>query len=199
VSSSLGSLTPALMVVGACCLLGCQQPQKQAAPDATASAVSASSGAPASSRPPASTVAPSIDDEPLETVDDEPDSAEDPNDACAPVDPKLKPMQLLRFTFSDAIKDKDPGKTLHVARPGQRVYAHLRMRNRSGRKRCMHVIFRVGGNKRTEITLTVGKSWSWRTWAYNTLKRDDRGPLSLEITDDQGKIIVKRSLAVVPE
>jgi hypothetical protein len=182
-----------------CSLCACERGAGDAAPAASAAA----SGA-------RSTTAPApVDEEPLESVDDEPDSADDeagdadresdPNASCAPKDPKLKPMQLLRFTFSDAIKGKDPGAKLRVARPGQRVYAHFRMRNRSGRKRCMHLTFRVAGKKRTEVTLVVGKSWSWRTWAYNTIKGDDRGPLTLEVNDDQGQLMLKKSLAIVPE
>jgi len=139
---------------------------------------------------------PGEDDSP-QTVDDEPEV--DHEGACAPADPGLAPLQLLRFTFADGVEGKDPREKLNIARPGQRVYAHLRLRNRSGRDRCVHVVFRVGGKKRTDVTLKVGESWSWRTWAYNTLRSDDRGPLQVVVTDDQGKVIVQQSLAVVPQ
>lgn len=191
------------MLLTACLLFGCDRHKSDAAPVASTSTKPAGSNAP-------------IEEEPLESVDDTPDSPHDPADdtddaegeddgvgdpnaSCAPADANLKPMQLLRFTFSGSIKGKDPGKKLQLARPGQRVYAHFRMRNRSGRKRCMHLTFRVGGKKRTEVTLVVGKSWSWRTWAYNTIKSDDKGPLTLEVKDDQGVLILKKSLAVVVE
>ena len=49
------------------------------------------------------------------------------------------------------------------------------------------------------MTLKFGKSWPWRTWAYNTLRADDTGPLQVAVTDDQGKVIVEKKLAVVPE
>jgi hypothetical protein len=127
------------------------------------------------------------------------DDEEDPNDACAPVDPKLKPMQLLQFRWTSGLKGKQPKDKLYVARPGQRVYAHLKIRNRSGRKRCLKFVFRVGKKKRTEVTVRIGKSWNWRTWAYNTIKSSDRAPLHLTITDDQGKTIVDQRLAVIPE
>lgn len=150
------------------------------------------------------------DDFELETVDDTipaddavvEDAGEaeddDPDSPCAPKDPSLKPMQLLRFTFADGVEGKDPKSKLNVARAGQRVYAHLAMRNRSGRTRCLHLTFRVGGKKRTEVTLKIGKSWEWRTYAYNTLRADDDEPLELTVTDDQGAVVVKKLLAVIP-
>ena len=173
----------------------------------------------ASSAPPrqaAATAAPAAkpDDEPVITVDDTPEGAaedgaeqglgdgkddgeEEPEGDCAPPGSDLKPMQLLRFAFASGIEGKDPKDELRVARPGERVYAHLTMRNRSGRARCLRLVFRVGGKKRTEVTLEIGKSWSWRTWAYNTIKPDDRGPLELTIEDDQGQLVLKKTLAVV--
>jgi len=129
-----------------------------------------------------------------ETVDDEP--ADVHAESCASADPALAPMQLLRFTFTDGIEGRDPRSRLTIARPGQRVYLHLTMRNRSGRERCVRVTFRAAGHRRSEVTLTVGKSWSWRTWAYATLRPDDRGPLVVEVRDDQGALVAKRSLAV---
>ncbi len=130
---------------------------------------------------------------------DEEDDENDPNDSCAPKTPGLKPMQVLRFTFTDGVEGKDPKGKLYVARPGQRVYAHFAMRNRSGRKRCLHITFRVAGKKRTAVTVPIGKSWEWRTYAYNTLRSDDRGPLELTVVDDQGVPPLKKLLGVVPK
>jgi len=168
-------------------------------PPATGGRASAATGQPASPKGATSpTSQPRAVDEPaVETVDDEPET--DHEGACAPADPGLEAIELLRFTFTDGVERKDPREKLNIARPGQRVYAHLQLRNRSGRDRCVHVVFRVGGKKRTDVTLKVGESWSWRTWAYNTLRADDTGPLRVTVTDDQGKVIVAKQLAVVPE
>ncbi len=169
-----------------------------------------------SSAPTASTATPSaapdLDDE-VETVDDtippqtaadhedENDGADpdDPEDGCAPKQDGLKPLQVLLFRWTSGIENKDPKDRLYVARPGQRVYAHLRVRNRSGTKRCLKLVFRVGEEKRTEVTLKIGESWNWRTWAYNTVKREDRKPLHLTIHDDQGALVLDQKLPVVPE
>jgi hypothetical protein len=169
--------------------------------------------APSSTKP--SAVA--TDDDEIETVDDTippddlepatgPDAGDDEEegdegeheDACAPKDSELKPMQVLSFTFTDGIEGRDPKSKLQVAKAGQRVYAHLAMRNRSGRKRCLHLTFRVGGKKRTEVTLKIGKSWRWRTYAYNTIHADDDKPLQLTVTDDQGALVLEKMLPVIP-
>ena len=119
---------------------------------------------------------------------------------CQPKDPKLKPLQLLRFAFTSAVENKVPVDKLQIARPGQRVWAHLIVRNRSGAERCVHVAFRVQGQSRTEVDLDVGESWSWRTWAYATLRpTDTSGQLEIEATDDQGKTLVHERLPIVPE
>ncbi len=126
------------------------------------------------------------------------DEGDEPDEPCAPEDPTLKPLTLLRFSFTDGIEGKDPRSKLDVAKAGQRVYAHLTLRNRSGRTRCVHLTFRVGGKKRTEVTLKIGPSWSWRTFAYNTLRADDNKPLELTVRDDQNKLILERQLPVIP-
>jgi len=139
-----------------------------------------------------------IDAEEIIEVDDTVDSIDEHGSMCAPIDPDLKPMAVLRFRFTSNVRDRDAVDKLSVLRPGQRVYAYFRMRNRSGHSRCLKLTFRVNGKKRTTLTLGVGKSWSWRTWGYNTLRPDDRGFLEVEAIDDQGKVVLKEHMAIVP-
>lgn len=140
--------------------------------------------------PPAASSAPDDVDEPV--TDEDAD--------CAPAAPKLKPVQLLRFRFTSGVEQRDPVDQLHVARPGQRVWAHLRVRNRSGRARCLKLLWRIDGKKRTELSLEVGESWNWRTWAYATLRDSDRsGAIELEAVDDQGNVVAQKRLPIVPE
>jgi hypothetical protein len=57
----------------------------------------------------------------------------------------------------------------------------------------------VNDKERTSVVLEVGHSWSWRTWAYNTLRDVDRsGRLELEVTDERGKRIALERLPIVP-
>ncbi len=182
----------ALLLVAS--LLACRDTPKtdqetSAAPPASASAAGAAAGRTAAAAP--------TDDEPIEDYDDEPEDHH--VTACAPKDPALKPLQLLRFAFASGVERRDPKDKLNIVRPGDRVYAHFKVRNRSGFDRCLHLEFRVNNKKRSRVTLKVGKSWSWRTWAYNTTRADDRGPLKLVVTDDQGKRFLEQSIAIVPQ
>ncbi|NUP11620.1 MAG: DUF2914 domain-containing protein [Polyangiaceae bacterium] len=111
-----------------------------------------------------------------------------------------RPVELLKFSFASGIRGRDPASVLEYAKPNQRVYAHLTLRNRSGRKRTVHVVFKVNGAKRTEVDLDVDASWSWRTWAYNTvLAKDTSGTLSVEVTDDEGNAVAEGTLPIRPK
>jgi hypothetical protein len=163
--------------------------------------MSASSQPSASSAPTVSSFGAAAEAE-LETVDDEPEVLVPEGDgraSCDPVEAGLKPVQLLRFAFASAIERKDPRDRLSVARPGQRVFTHLTLRNRSGRERCVTIQLYVGGVRRTTLVQKVGRSWSWRTWGYNTLRADDRGKLEAVVRDDQGNELARREVAIVPE
>lgn len=178
-------------------LVGCDNDADKPTRTTQPSTVPQTSAPDKPTQPVASTAADEEIEDDTETVDDEPDNPHE--EACAPEDPKLGPMLLLKFKWTSGIEGRAPRDKLNIARPGQRVYAHMHIRNRSGRKRCLRLTFRVGGKVRTKITLEIGKSWNWRTWAYNTIKSDDKGPLHLIGVDDQGRKLIDKMLAVVPE
>jgi hypothetical protein len=166
-----------------------------------ASASAVVSTAPSSVAPPPASSTATTDDGP-ETVEDSPDEPEPStvaDAACAPPDPQLKPILLLRFGFTSGVEGKDSRDKLSVARPGQRVYSHFTVRNRTGRDRCVRIELRVNGKRRTTLTLKIGESWAWRTWGYNTLRHDDGGTLVAIVRDDQGKELAKRELSIVAE
>ncbi len=106
-------------------------------------------------------------------------------------------MQLLGFVFSSDVKNKEPVDRLEAAEPGMRVWAHLKLRNRSAATRVVHLAFRVDGESRTAVDLNVEPSWSYRTWAYNTLRKTDKsGEVTLTVTDDSGATLVEQSLPI---
>lgn len=106
-------------------------------------------------------------------------------------------LELLGFSFTSAVRNKDPVDRYLAAQPGDRVYAHLTVRNLSGRPRRIHLMFVVNGNERTSLDLEIGHSWSWRTWGYNTLLADDaQGELFLRVTTDDGKTLVEQRLPI---
>ncbi len=98
-----------------------------------------------------------------------------------------KPLELLRHRFTSGVKDREPVDRLSLATSGSRVYAHFTVRNRSGRDRQLTAKFSVNGQERSEVLLDVKESWSYRTWAYVTLRdADKKGTLELSVTDDEG-------------
>jgi hypothetical protein len=132
-------------------------------------------------------------------------SSAPPPPSVAPISPsaaetelETAPVELLKFQFTSAVKDREPVDRLDAARPGARVYAHLTLRNRTGRDRAVHVEFAVDGKKRTELDLPVKESWSFRTWGYNTMQAKDRGTLSVSVTDDEGHPLGDFTLPIAP-
>lgn len=161
------SSSPLLLIV----LAGCGEPQS-GAPSAAASGPVPSMLAPGASAPGMSSA--EIDDE-----------------------TSTKPVELLKLVFAADVKDKEPSGQLQVAKPGQKVYAHLTVRNLSDHPRKVKLSFSVSGEKRTQVELFVGESWSWRTWAYNTVLAKDAGKkLELEVTDDQGHPLFEGTIPI---
>jgi hypothetical protein len=104
-------------------------------------------------------------------------------------------LELLKFRFSSGVKNKEPVDRLLAAEPGQRVYAYFKFRYRGDVPRMVHLTFRVNGQKRTELDLPIRKSWSFRTWGYNTLRKaDSSGVLTLNVVDEDGLLLVDEKL-----
>jgi hypothetical protein len=107
------------------------------------------------------------------------------------------PLSLLRLTLTSAVKDKEPVDELKAAGPGQRVWAHLAIRNRTGEARRLTLIFRVDGDERSTVDLKVEPSWSFRTWGYNTLRASDKsGELTLEVREIGGPLLTTARLPI---
>lgn len=107
-----------------------------------------------------------------------------------------EPLELLKFRFAGGIKGKEPTEELKKAEPGKRVWAHLTLRNRGKDTRSIKVVFRVNGEKRTAVDLDVQPSWSFRTWAYATLRDADTGDVAVDVTDDTGAVLVSEKLPI---
>jgi hypothetical protein len=107
------------------------------------------------------------------------------------------PLQLLRLTLTSAVKDKEPVDELKAAGPGQRVWAHLALRNRTGEAQRITLIFRVDGEERSTVDLKVESSWSFRTWGYNTLRPSDKtGELTVEVRELGGAPLTTARLPI---
>ena len=106
-------------------------------------------------------------------------------------------LQVLRLTLTSEVKQKEPVDELKEAGPGQRVWAHVTLRNRAPESRRVSVSFKVDGDERSTVDLQVASSWSFRTWAYNTLRAGDKsGELTVEVRDDAGAVIGQARLPI---
>lgn len=106
-------------------------------------------------------------------------------------------LQVLRLTLTSEVKQKEPVDELKEAGPGQRVYAHVTLRNRAPDAKRVSVIFKVDGEERSTVDLQVASSWSFRTWAYNTLRAGDKsGELTVEVRDDTSDVIGQARLPI---
>ncbi|MBK9260876.1 MAG: DUF2914 domain-containing protein [Polyangiaceae bacterium] len=106
------------------------------------------------------------------------------------------PIELLELTITSGVEKKEPVDKLKAAAPGTRVYAHLKMRNRSSETRAVHVDFLINGKLRTPLKLNIEPSWSFRTWGYNTLQASDSGELEVQVYDDAGTTLERVKLPI---
>jgi hypothetical protein len=161
--------TTALIVSAALLSLACDDPAKATAPGASAAITTPSAPAISSAAPRSSAAVP------------------------APT----PPIQVLRLTLTSEVKQKEPVDELNEAGPGQRVWAHLALRNRAPEARRVSVIFKVDGEERSTVDLQIASSWSYRTWAYNTLRAGDKsGELTVEVRDDASNLIGQAKLPI---
>jgi hypothetical protein len=106
------------------------------------------------------------------------------------------PVELLALTITSNVEKKEPVDKLKTIKPGMRVYAHLKMRNRSDETRKVHVDFLVNGKLRTPLKLDIDPSWSFRTWGYNTIQASDSGDLEIVVYDDAGTALGRERLQI---
>lgn len=108
-------------------------------------------------------------------------------------------MKLLKMTLASGVRDKEPIDKLASAKPGQRVWAHVTLRNRTGFAREIDLVFRVDGKERSRVTLTVEHSWSFRTWGYVTLRSTDTtGDVTVTVVNDSGDELATAKIPIKP-
>lgn len=105
-------------------------------------------------------------------------------------------IELQELTFTSEVKNKEPVDVLEQVAVGMRVWAHLRVRYRGDDPHKLHVEFHVNDSKRTSLDLEVQKSWSYRTWAYNTMRPGDKGKLRFQVTDESGRVLADKELPI---
>jgi hypothetical protein len=164
------TLAAACALLGACALPACSD---GASPSSAASAAASATTAPGSSS-----------------------STPKPAKPAPATTATIEGIDLLDFQLTSAIKNKDPADKLDSAKPGTRVYGHVTVRNRTSGPKRVSLSFRVNDDERSLVDLNVEKSWSWRTWAYVTLRKDDKGELTVHVFDDHGAELGKQSIPI---
>lgn len=113
--------------------------------------------------------------------------------------PAATRLEILRLTLTSEVKDKEPVDRLVAAGPGQRVWAHVTARNRTPDTRGIKLSFRVAGKVRSEVDLDVERSWSFRTWGYNTMKATDTsGELEVVVLAEDESVLAETTLPIRP-
>lgn len=150
------------------------------AESASASTAPSEAPAPAPSRPP-------------------PSEKRDLDQRCEPAPADAPPLAIVDFKLTSKLENKRPTDELGIVRAGTPIYAYLVVENLEATKRCVLVTFRVNGKKRASLTLAVGTSPAWRTWAHIKPEEGDApGAVQVEITDDHGRQRYQQKLLIEP-
>lgn len=115
------------------------------------------------------------------------------------VSPAAGELKVLKVVFTSEVKSREPSDKLDAAKAGQRVYAHVTMRNRTGGEKPIVLAFLVDGAVRSKIDLDVADSWSYRTWGYVTLRDGDTGDLVAEVRDGSGTVMERARIPIKPK
>jgi hypothetical protein len=105
-------------------------------------------------------------------------------------------LKVLKLVLTSEVKKKEPVDKLDAAAPGQRVWAHVTVRNRTEATRPLALVFLVGGAERARVDLKADPSWSYRTWGYVTLRATDSGELTAEVRDEAGTVMERARLPI---
>lgn len=104
---------------------------------------------------------------------------------------------MLRFTITSEVKNREPVDVLKVAEAGKKAWGHVTLRNRSKEPRRVTMYFYVDGEQRSMVDLKVNSSWSYRTYAFNTLKDADKDrTLRVEVRDDTGTLLTEEKIPI---
>lgn len=124
----------------------------------------------------------------------------DLDQSCGTAPTDAPPLDIVKFTLTSKLENRKPTDELTMVKPGTKIYAYLVVKNLTKEERCLLVTFRVNGRKRASLTLDVGTSPTWRTWAHiSPSKGDAPGTVEVEVTDDQGRQRYLQKVLVEPE
>ena len=108
-------------------------------------------------------------------------------------------FQLVELSLARGVEDRKPvqvaGDGVAIAADGARLYAYLHVFNK-GAQKALKVIWKRGEKVYHEATVVVGRSPSWRTWAYIDARASLKGSWTVTILDDEGKELTQRAFQI---
>lgn len=106
-------------------------------------------------------------------------------------------LKVRKLVLTSEVKKKEPVDKLEAAKPGQRVWAHVTVRNRCPDTKTIKLAFKVAGDDRSTVDLVVAPAWSYRTWGYVTLRPTDvAGEIVVEVRDEGGEVLERARLPI---
>ena len=107
-------------------------------------------------------------------------------------------MIVTKLVFARGVEGRVPvEQDFAPTADGRRIYAHLELFNK-GEPRQITLSWIRAGKPYHFVTLDVGRSPRWRTWAYLTLGADKTGPWSVEVRTKAGALLLAMPLLVAP-
>lgn len=105
-------------------------------------------------------------------------------------------LVVSRLVFARGVEDRQPVEQDFAPRAdGRRIYAYLELLNKGEQRELTLSWVRAGKTFHT-VTLDVGRSPHWRTWAYLTLSERLAGPWTVEVRGQDNALLAAMPLIV---
>ncbi len=105
-------------------------------------------------------------------------------------------LSVSRLVFSRGVQDRLPVEPdFAPTADGRRLYAYLELFNK-GESRELTLTWSRAGKPFHTVTLKVGRSPHWRTWAYLTLSKSMTGPWAVEVRTESGELLLAMPLLI---
>ena len=105
-------------------------------------------------------------------------------------------LVISRLVFSRGVEGRQPVEPDFAPKAdGRRLYAYLELFNKGEQQELSLTWLRAGKPFHT-VSLNVGRSPHWRTWAYLTLSKGMTGPWAIEVRAETGELLMAMPLLV---
>ncbi|MBH25006.1 MAG: hypothetical protein CMH57_11230 [Myxococcales bacterium] len=105
--------------------------------------------------------------------------------------PSHKPrLEVIEATLAANVEDRKPvGKGTRFTTDTDKVWAWIKVRNTGDGPSPVTMIWKHEGREIFSTDLKIGVSKGWRTWTRKTISDKQTGPWSVEVRDQEGKLL----------